>query len=102
MITTEKKLEAARSMREMLSEPEMWVKGRYAETLHGGRVAHCLGGAVLAVTHQNTDHLREAINRDLAAKVGTPIIPLWNDAPERTHSDVIQVLDELVQEYEAA
>lgn len=99
---------------EILSQPDAWTKGRYAETRNGDTcnprsetaVRWCMLGAIDRAMEEQPDcayrnavmkvatYLREALHVQVIADK-TNIISHWNDAPERTAEDVIDVLRKL-------
>lgn len=87
--------------RALIDTPEKWVKGAFAlHTDHG--TCYCLAGALLKATPG------DIFNEDFAA-AGTVLkkainspsadfrLHLWNDAPERTHSEVLAVVDRAIE-----
>ena len=95
-------------MKELLSDPDHWTKGAYARygkdqapiwPNHRSAKCFCLGGALIRLTRNTiectavADLLRGQIRH--GKKYYT--IPLFNDAPETTHEDVIGVLDKALE-----
>jgi len=84
-------------MKKLLANPDAWTQGKYARDAYGKEVhvdspkatCWCLEGAFIKCYPRN--------NRKIFKKLVNKIqfIVNWNDAPERTHQDVINVLNEL-------
>lgn len=84
-----------RAARELLAEPDAWMQGDFAADECGDPVgalsehacAWCSDGAILAA---GLSFLKDisACNY-LRRAIGTADIWKWNDAPERTHADVL-------------
>lgn len=82
---------------ELLADPASWTKGEFARNANGYPVLSrsneaccwCLAGAV-NVCYENNLEIRDM----LKTRLGT-YISIWNDAPERTHADVINLCREL-------
>lgn len=84
------------SIRELLEDPAHWIQGSYARNrpdgkvvppLHPDATCWCLDGAVIRVVPPKW---RYAVRMAL---VGTGKACTWNDAPERTHADVLGAID---------
>lgn len=86
---------------ELLEKPESWTQGYYARTAINYMVypandsdaaKWCTMGAVqkcygyTGITHDLIKRIEDRIGRSVAA---------WNDATERTHSEVVALLKEL-------
>ena len=88
-------------MRRLLSDPARWVQGTNHE-LGEGQWSHCMMGAWLECSggdlHENNVALT-AVARHIPASehVGRKNITRWNDAEDRTHSEVLDVLDRAIQ-----
>lgn len=93
---------------ELLATPEKWTQRATARDLNGfdlssevalskKAVAWCSMGAILAcyedsnIAGNNTAADKYALLRD---RVGNDVLK-WNDAPQRTHAEVVAVLREL-------
>src|SRR4051812_18070843 len=81
--------------RERLSRPERWTQGALARSQAGAEVfgydpaavCWCVRGALEAVPGSLEDYA-EAVRRYERA-VGARCLEDWNDAPERTHTDIL-------------
>ncbi len=103
-------LALARRVRALLEAPERWTQGHMAETAKGSACRSesrhaarwCLLGAVtrswaeLDSDWQDEDELSIA----LRAYTGPDGLIHWNDAPGRTHADVLALLDTVIAEGE--
>lgn len=102
-------VEVLRKARALIEKPECWTKGVFARDAEGrelepnnwaatcfcslGALAHASGCAPGAVS------LR--VLRTLAAQIGDPTFPRtevadFNDAPERTHAEVLAAFDKAI------
>lgn len=81
--------------RKLIEKPEHWCQGRY----HIGE-ASCAEGAVLSVTSEyddtQTNIARAGAFAALDRAVGGYIVD-FNDAPGRTHSEVLAVFDKAIE-----
>lgn len=88
----------------LLSKEERWIKGRFAVNKRGVEVRSenrqavkfCLIGAIYHVYHYNSSECQEAIIKigNVLASKGFRNIFMFNDAPERTHAEVLAVIKE--------
>lgn len=84
-------------MRKLLAKPEAWTQGRSARTAGGNdtfarakdAACWCLLGAALRV------ELREAT---FVGPSGSVCMVTWNDAPERTHAEVLACIDNSIRD----
>jgi len=100
--------EATGPVHELLKDPARWCKGEYARDAKGERVSPlsssacqwCLLGAVRKEWPSVSDEcrakekIRAALciaNFSLAAIIAQTVFD-WNDAPERTHAEVLEVV----------
>lgn len=100
--------ETLRRARALIERPEAWTKAADAR-LEDGRatlatspnaVCWCSVGAIEAAVspggyrprlyHEATEFFRSAAG-------GPPRITFWNDAPERTHADVLAAFDRAIE-----
>ena len=110
-----KRLIAARAL---IDTPEKWTKGAYQRDAAGNEVVnfergswrstatapqfHCVSGAIMNVCHENREdvaiflHLGKSIGLD--CEPFYPPITSWNDAPERTHAEVMLAFDRAIEE----
>lgn len=94
-------LELLTRVREKLARPEAWTKGAHARNADGRVVRRsspvatcwCLAGAALNVGGgiESASRLRMLLGLE-------PGLPDWNDAPERTHAEVLARLDAAIKE----
>jgi hypothetical protein len=91
-----------RDAKAKIAGPEAWTQGVLARDTAGVAVdptnpdacRWCAEGAVVAATGQQT--FEEASDRCLAylrASCGEAALFAWNDAPERSHEEVLEVFD---------
>lgn len=103
-------------MREILAQPENWIQGRF---FSGDGKACCMVGALMRAEDQmhadssETSHLAAYMHAArlltrLARIHGIPgyrsenvSIECWQDQPERTHAEVLSLLDEAIAVAEA-
>lgn len=85
---------------ELLAIPDRWTKGAYARDINGAIVdcqsghaaCWCLDGAV----HRCYPSLTEKANMlDLLDTAIGHQATTWNDAPERTHAEVLELVTRL-------
>jgi hypothetical protein len=87
--------------RELLADPVRWCQGAIArdaagkssETWNPRAVAWCVLGAVRKVYPQGLAEFQR-LAKTLAAR-GFDSVSEWNDAPERTHAEVLALLEEV-------
>lgn len=89
--------EIIQGARELLSDPTRWNKGGFTD----GHGAFCIRGA-LGHVHGNVDmtpsgpwhRLREHLPEDFRHFAGGPdMLAAFNDHPDTTHQDIINLLD---------
>lgn len=96
-------LEILKAMRQLLDKPESWHQGWYSADEKGKQCylasacKFCLVGAYMKVSNRYWVDLE--FSKLFDKKIGS--IPAWNDAKERTHTDVIRLLDEMIAEQNA-
>lgn len=97
----------------LIDTPEKWGKDGFVQ-LRNGTTCYCVEGAVMAamgcpavlsderpatvLSRANMEFEREVL-RFIANSVGTQIrlIPDWNDAPERTHAEVMDAFTRAIE-----
>lgn len=96
-------LELLTETRALLSKPEAWTKGESWRTVDGEptnlrerAACFCVYGA-LDFVHPGTSSARANATSLLEDAVGTLYAHEWNDAPERTHSEVLEALDKAIE-----
>jgi hypothetical protein len=93
-IKTNTTADVLRRARALIDSPEKWIKGAYGLRADD---PHCVYGALDVVAHMRPcrgfELFREA--------VGTRHIEAWNDAPERTHAEVMAAFDRAIELAEA-
>ena len=104
--------------RELISEPDRWVKGAYSLDKYFNHVHRnapeacrwCLSGSIEAATEMLAVSTRSDIFLYLSKEYmeakrvllkmsdldGFPSISQWNDHPDRTHKEVIDLLDRAI------
>lgn len=97
-------LAALKAARRLLSKPERWTKGWFAKDKDGADVSElskhatcfCPEGAIYrsAPGLLETDALA-ALERGLPKQWYS--VPLWNDAPRRTHAQVLRLFDRAIE-----
>ena len=115
-------LRVLRDMRELLAKPEAWRKQAYA----GRRIGEpptspngewvvfanadpfsadancwCLAGAIRKCSAFDVV-ASEWVRKELQATLGVVSIPKHNDAPERTHAEIVGAIDTTITRLEAA
>lgn len=107
-------LEVLRGARELLADARHWIQGADAfdasgtELVNGyedGATCWCLVGALEKVSGRTMATYHEPAYRIIDDLIdpdmgGDP--REWNDAPERTHSDILALLDKAISTAEAA
>lgn len=97
-------LETLIAAREKIKTPEKWTQGAYARVASGdstayrdpAATAYCAFGAICAAAPSAWDEggcvlaLRATRARDSLVR--------WNDAPGRTHAEVLALFDKAIQE----
>lgn len=91
--------------RAKIEAPERWTHGAYARDA-GGReveptcpaaVCWCVRGAIDASTrHHSSNRPASVLFSQAVAGYGPLFIPIWNDAPTRTHTEVIAAFDRAI------
>lgn len=97
-------LEILKAARELLAVPERWTTGVLARAHNGDEVtpssykaaSWCMSGACLKSCMGNDSQFLYVID---ALDLDT-CIPIWNDAPERTHAEVLARFDEAIAKLE--
>lgn len=85
-------LEIFLKARQMLEDPQDWWQG-FTDPTKTNMESHCLQ---TAVGHAGGyKHNSEAINV-IRAIIGTDDVPAWNDHCDRTHAEVLAVLDQAI------
>lgn len=105
--------EVLRAAREKIATPEKWTRGVEAKNACGdgvsafshSAVGFCIIGALSLITSTYGDEQHDycAATRYLRLGIGEPVhsLSLWNDAPERTHVDVIDAFTKAIAIAEA-
>lgn len=89
-MTTNQILVAARAL---IEKPEAWGKGHKSNSPKVGR---CVLGALGGVNNPHGTHFNDA-RKALEEAVGTLWLFEWNDAPERTHAEVLAAFDRAIE-----
>ena len=98
-MTNTQKLAAIRAIRKLLATPDRWTQGAMARDKRGDveldisskAVCWCLVGSIRYVCRTFTR--RWTTYEFLAGLLGFEDIAEWQDAPERTHADILALLD---------
>jgi hypothetical protein len=100
--------EILRRAKERIGTPDRWCKGVLARDARGSIASTdedaacqwCASGAILAETGKvdSTTRLNSTCTVwDAFRAAGIPYsIPAWNDAPERTHAEVLSAFDRAI------
>ena len=89
--------------RALIDTPAKWVQGRSQRKRKGG-TAYCSTAAITMAADrydpfQNAIlHLYGAIKRHAGQSYAT--VAAWNDAPDRTHAEVLQAFDWAIEDAE--
>lgn len=109
-----------RTARELLADPRDWLKGVWRGVREDGQViavsalvpaaCFCLGGAIseainrlptpvgpVTWTELRSDAERALLETLAIDGVSVPAMYLWNDSRERSHRDVIELIDKTIQ-----
>ena len=88
-------------MKELLSDPSKWTQRVNARNSNGiptlsfasNAVCFCLYGAMCRC-YPNEEE-RSRVQRELHSNVPLRNVAAWNDAPERTHAEVLELVTRL-------
>ena len=105
-------LDVLREVRKLIAEPERWTKGVYARPRDStgsvnirNKRAHCfcLAGALYRAINVTPGENYGVIGyaRALGFQDEGKLTD-WNDNPERTHADILDLLDRTIAKLEAA
>jgi hypothetical protein len=88
----------------LIDTPEKWCKGSYHNS--GAHDAHCVIGAARAIAPYYAGNrqqlLLEAIAGSLPPRRRAKYLWQWNDAPSRSHSEVMALFDRAIAAAEAS
>jgi hypothetical protein len=89
-------LEAARSL---IDTPEKWCRGVLRLYANDGKAcAWCMMGAVCHISQGAHFYERyPSTVRFLKDAIGCDSVSIWNDAPERTHADILAAFDRAIE-----
>lgn len=101
-------VEVLKAARDRISDPERWCQeteaqdaiGRNVEPTNAAAVRWCFAGAVYAegVDATTAPHIGVSqIGRILNEAIGVEGAGPWNDAPDRSHADVLEAFDRAIQ-----
>ena len=104
-------LDVLKAARELISVPERWTQGHFARDASGNlvnssnpaAVCWCVYGATMAAARRvgtTTEGAAEA-DRALEETFGGDDLDIWNDAPGRTHAEVLDLFDRTIAWIEA-
>lgn len=95
-------LEILIAAREWLTQPDRWTKGASWKNAIGGHCKNrkevyctCVYGAISLMTEEL--ELIENATHFLEKAVETEFANEWNDAPERTHAEVLVAFDRAIE-----
>lgn len=88
-------VEVLRAARELLSEPERWTKGLFCRVVDGWHCC-CVMGAFVAVCPTDIAFHCSLFRRAAGVPDEMPLSE-WNDAPERTHAEVLAAFDKAIE-----
>jgi len=102
-------LEIVRKMKKLLDSPEKWTKGATAKNSRGeiissrdkDAICWCLVGATRRCDPNFHFLTYEIFSPVMEGFVKTVSIPIWNDAPERTYEDIVELLNKTEEYYTA-
>lgn len=87
---------------ELIADPAKWTKGAYARDAKGAKLADncdpiavcwCAAGAIERCYPKPTDDRSySALYSRLLDHIDSAHVSIWNDAPERTHDEVVSAL----------
>lgn len=86
----------------LIDTPEKWTQGWYAKDANGKHISDqspdatcfCSIGAMWAVAHE-IQFVDDALV--FLGRATRPAIPTWNDAPERTHAEVMDAFARAIE-----
>ncbi len=82
--------EALIAARKNVDSPEKWIKG----ALKGKNNTYCTVGAIHKLDIPCSLHFD--ISRTMRRITETESLSSWNDAPERTHQDILDLFDKAI------
>ena len=96
---------ALRDLLTLLAAPERWTQERYACASQGYSVdpddtsarRWCITGGVFKVTNSRGTYTRVLQCLVAVAMPRTGLLSRWNDAPSRTHADVLALIDAAIE-----
>jgi len=106
MMTTKEILIAARAK---IERPQDWIQGRFALSSLQNQVkpnsrrasCWCALGAIAAITREDPNDVNDEVYWLLHRAMGLPdnvmAVAIWNDAPGRTHAEVLAAFDRAIE-----
>jgi len=96
-------IDLLRQARELLADPKRWTQGTGARAGDGlatgvhsaNAICWCAWGALVYV-HTDLNSLSDSLDL-IATIVGESEVSSWNDAPERTHEEVLAAFDRAIE-----
>lgn len=94
--------------RAKIEEPERWTQGKFALSPLANQVkptsrravCWCSLGAIAAVTHDDPNDVNDDVywilQRAMRLPDGVMAVAVWNDAPGRTHAEVLAAFDRAI------
>lgn len=95
-----------RAAKALIDTPEKWTKGKLIRRDENDQIcAMCSIGAIYVATQETLNarhYAAKAAFREAAGCVEGLSISYWNDAPERTHAEVMAAFDRAIEKAEAS
>jgi hypothetical protein len=88
----------------LLADEARWTRDKLSRNIDGDgvwpleeeAVSWCVAGAIMkCYPHDTIGETIERLHQYLKTNLNYDLVSFWNDAPERTHDEVISVLREL-------
>jgi hypothetical protein len=89
-------LEALKKARALIADESRWFSWRLGRDYRSG-IDHCAGTAIEAATKSSHSPLTMACYAALERVTGDCDVMAWNDAPGRTHAEVLAAFDLAIQ-----
>lgn len=82
--------------RALIADPAKWGKGPRSDGYERGLCTYCAAEAIDAVD-SDLDQ-RHASYRAIQSAASVNSLVYWNDAPERTHADILAAFDKAIED----
>ena len=94
--------------KELISTPERWTQNAFARGMDGLQVPldtgaacqWCIAGAMIKVSNLTERRIYGLASRVLAGETSCGVVTHYNDAPERTHAEVMELFDRAINQCE--